>query len=249
VVAVSGVIFAAFFTDRLTVWRVPAAYLVLLGAAISLPLSAALALRGSARAPTGLLLAGVAFTAGGAAFDVGATLWHTPDLAQEGNVVARTLLDSGCSVGFVLAAGAVGQIASTASLVCAWAGLLRHRHLILADIPIDGAVLPTLKAATGGANRTWRQWLLPLRYAELPDAYHLWWATAAVLVAGSAYRWYLGLEWFGLVPFAWANGRVVVAVVACTAGLAAYVLWLSAAARLRRGSDSAEPGTAADGEA
>ena len=37
-----------------------------------------------------------------------------------------------------------------------------------------------LKAATGCANRNWRQWLLPLTYDDLPNAYHLCWAAVAV---------------------------------------------------------------------
>lgn len=238
---VGGVLLAVFSTDTLTAWRLPGAYFALIGAAAALPLSAALAWHGPARAPSGPLAAGVTFIAGGAAFDVGATLWHTPDLAQEANVVARTLLDSGHSVGFVLAAAGVAQFALTAALICAWVGLLRHRNLILTEVPIGGAVLPTLKAATGGASLTWRQWLLPLGFAELPGAYHLWWATAVVLVGGSASRWYLGLEWFGLVPSDWASGQLVVVAVGCTAGLSAYVLWLSSAAR-SPGNGPASPG-------
>jgi hypothetical protein len=111
-------------------------------------------------------------------------------------------------------------------------------------MPPGGALLPTLKAATGGAKLTWRQWLLPLTYDELHDAYHLFWAMVAVAVAASAYRWYIGLAWFGLVPPA----RVfvpVVACIACLAGLATYVLWLWSAARQHRGSGPAKPSAAA----
>ena len=47
------------------------------------------------------MLAGMAFLIGGAAFDIGATIYHSPDLESEANPVARALLDSGYSVALV----------------------------------------------------------------------------------------------------------------------------------------------------
>ena len=227
---VTFVFLVVFSTDRFAAWKVPSAYLLLLAAPASLPLSARIASFGPSPAPTGLLLIGTLFVVGGASLDCGATIWHTPDLSREANVIARALLDSGHSLGFVTAAGVLGQITFGATVVCGWAGLLRHRHPIIADMPAGGAFIPTLKAATCGAHLTLRQWILPLRYTELPDAYHLWWVLVVVFVAGSAYRWHLGLEWCGVVPVSWTCRMAVIAV-AVVSGVTAYIVWLSSANR------------------
>ncbi len=59
--------------------------------------------------------------------------------------------------------------------------------------------LAFLKAATGGADLTCAQWLLPLRRSEFPDTTYAVWVVAVVLLAGGVDRWYLGLEWYGLI--------------------------------------------------
>ncbi len=84
-----------------------------------------------------------------------------------------------------------------------------------------------LKAATGGAHLTWRQWIIPLKMSELPRAYPLCWVMVVVLVAGQVDRWYLGLQWFNLV----SSIRFVVFGVALFVGLVAYFFWLWLAAR------------------
>src|SRR5262245_18976912 len=84
--------------------------------------------RGDERAPLTVLLAGVAFIAGGVGFDVLATALHSPDLAQESNPVARTLLDSGHSVLFVCVYGVVMQGGGALFLCLLWAAFLRHRR-------------------------------------------------------------------------------------------------------------------------
>ena len=56
------------------------------------------------------------------------------------------------------------------------------------------------KAGTGGGDLSYRQWLCPLAYADLPSAYHLAWWTAVAFVGTSVYRFYLALEWYGVAP-------------------------------------------------
>jgi len=87
-----------------------------------------------------------------------------------------------------------------------------------------------LKSATGGDHLTWRQWIIPFNMSELPRAYHLLWVMVVILVAGMIerwYRWYLGLEWFGLV----SSARWTWVGVGMTVGLAAYFVWLWVASR------------------
>ncbi len=109
------------------------------------------------------------------------------------------------------------------SLLCAlWIGLLRHRWFLAASIQGVRSPLRFLKAATGGGALTWRQWLLPLGLSDLPTGYHVLWALAVVMLAGTVDRWYLGLRWFELVPYA----PGLLALVAIAIGLLTYLIWL-----------------------
>ena len=57
------------------------------------------------------------------------------------------------------------------------------------------------KAVTGGADLTWRQYLLPLRKAELPQAYPCAMALAVLgPLLGSGGHILAGLGWLGLIP-------------------------------------------------
>jgi hypothetical protein len=66
---VTFVFLVVFSTDRFAAWKVPSAYLLLLAAPASLPLSARIASFGPSPAPTGLLLIGTLFVVGGASLD------------------------------------------------------------------------------------------------------------------------------------------------------------------------------------
>jgi hypothetical protein len=162
----------------------------------ALPLAAA----GEDDAPAAPLLAGWAVVLGGAACDIYATVTHSPDLAREGNPIIRGLLDNGMSLGQVYLFGAVLQVLFVGLGMVLWLGLLRHRHTLVATMPPRGSVLAYLKAGTGGRELTYRQWCCPLTYSELPWAYHFAWWCGVAFVGGSAYRFYLALEWYEVVP-------------------------------------------------
>ncbi len=85
-----------------------------------------------------------------------------------------------------------------------------------------------LKAATGGSGLTWRQWLLPMRLSELTDSSYVVWIVAVVLFAGGVDRWYLGLEWYGLV----AGSHLLVGVCSILGGFCIYLAWLWWASRV-----------------
>jgi hypothetical protein len=206
---------------------VPTAYAVPAVLAAALVLAVRVARAGTASVPWVPLLLGLAFIVGGAALDITATLAHTPDLSQEQNPIARVLLDSGHSVSFVYWYGAVCQPLYLAFVACLWVGLLRHRHSIRDSVRGSQTFLQLMKAATGGRTLTWRQWCLPLRLSELPNAYHLLWALAVLLVAGSMDRWYLGAEWYGLLH----GARWVIISVSVAGGFALYFVWLWRAVR------------------
>lgn len=190
---------------------------------ISLPFVMRLQRSGNLSVPVYPALLGVILIVVGGLFDVTATLVHTPDLKREANLLARALLDSGHPLTVVLLFGFLCQILLLLVLCELWLALLRHRLILAESLRGFQSPLLFMKAATGGADLTWRQWMLPLRFSELPRAYHTFWAgTATLLVAGTVDRWYLGLEWFKLVP----RIRWYVATLAATSGLLCYLTWL-----------------------
>jgi hypothetical protein len=198
------------------------AYGLPLACGVCLGLVIRLARQGSAPAPPFAVLLGVTLILGAAGFDMAATLLHTPDLSGEDNPVARVLLDSGHSPQFVLGYGLLAQGLYLSCQCVLWVALLRHWPRLVGSVRGQPTFLRFLKAATGGAALSWRQWLLPLRWSELPSAYHYLWVLGVILWSGLVDRVFLGLQWFGLVP----NLRWQVVAVGVAAGLAGYFGWL-----------------------
>ena len=139
---------------------------------------------------------------------------------------------------FVRGYAVVGQTLYVLFLLTLWFALLRHRRQLIDSLPRGASFLDFFKAACGGAELTWRQVLFPLRMAELPWAYQLFWPLAILLLAGSADRWYLGLEWWGVVE----GRRAAVGVAAMSLGFLAYFWWLWSATRIGPTPHSANTG-------
>ena len=166
----------------------------------------------------------------GACFDMTATLLHAPDLSNEANPVARALLDSAHPLWSVLLYGALCQSLWLLTVCLLWAALLRHRLTIIDSLRDATSCWQFIKCLTGGARLSWRQWLFPFRISELPDMYFYVWFVAVVFVSGSIDRWYLGLEWFGLL----IGYRFHVLITGILLGLTAYVTWARCAAKCSR---------------
>jgi hypothetical protein len=226
------VLVAAIYAPAL-IFLVHAPRLVMLAAAyvlvVGLGLFAASAFRlmiaGTAPVPGKAFAAGAAFIAGGAGFDIFATILHSPDLRNETNPFARFFLNSGHSVLFVLVYGALCQSLLAIGSVLLWRGLLSHRATIIDSIRGSSRSFPEfMKAILGGAKVTWKQWIIPWcrSRGDRSERYFYYpWPIAAILVGGAAYRWYLGLEWFGFAP----GNRVVVGISSVILGLAVYFSW------------------------
>ncbi len=174
---------------------------------------------------TPAMLVSVAFILGGIAFDITATIIHSPDLAEESNPVARPLLDSGHSLTFVYAYGVLMQLLVALSMCILWIAFMRHRWIVADTSYQHGqqSFLHFFKAATGGSRLSWRQWLLPLSYADLPSCYYVVWALAPLVLGAAAYRWFLGLAWFGIVPHV---SRLIVGMPLIVLSFLGYVGWL-----------------------
>lgn len=158
--------------------------------------------QGETRLPRMVWGSGMVFIIGGAVLDIAVTVAHSPTLEMEGNPYIRVLLDSQHSLAFVYVHALVTQSLYITLFCGIWMAFLRHRETIAATITAAAPVtwLDFVKAATGGAHLTTRQWLLPLRPSEAPLLYHYVWLIAIPVVFGiSLFRWYAALEWLGVV--------------------------------------------------
>jgi hypothetical protein len=198
--------------------------------AVPLAVALPLAIAGKGTAPAGPLLAGWAVILGGAACDIFATVTHSPDLDREANPVIRGLLDNGLSIEGVYFIAAVLQLLWVLLALVLWLGILKHRHTLAATMPPRGSLLVYFKAGTGGRELSYRQWLCPLTYADLPWAYHLVWWTSVVFIGASVYRFYLALEWYEVVPMHPLWVRFIAPSVVVLATCWWYAAWLRSAA-------------------
>ncbi len=172
-------------------------------------------------------LAGSLFICGGLIFDLAATVHHSPDLTLEGNPLARNLLDLGFPLEFVFFYGFALQGILALVLCVLWAAFLRHRTWWL-ETSLQVAphsFLDFLKATTGGGLLPWRQYLFyPLPSDAKPSPYHMGvFLLPPGLLAAGLHRWYVGLEWFGVVP--WIS-PMVSGVAALAAGIAVSTVGL-----------------------
>lgn len=207
--------------------------------AVALLAAIPFALAGKGGVPRGPLAAGWLVIVGGAACDIYATVGHSPDLAREANPVIRGLLDNGIPLRKVYLFGAVFQSLFIGLAMVLWLGLLTHRHTLVATMPRRGLLLAYFKAGTGGRELTYRQWLCPLTVSELPSAYHYACWCAVAFVGISAYRFYLALEWYGVVPVDPLWVRLVAPSVLLVATCWWYAAWLRAEATVGRAAEPA----------
>lgn len=180
------------------------------------------------------LIAGASFLAAAAVTDLYITARADPYLTLEGNPYIRALIDlSERPYWFIYGLVVLTQSLFVGAFVMAWWAFLRHRDSIADSVR---AARPRswpgfLKAATGGARLTYRQWLFPIRPGEIPNPYFsVWPAALAVSFGISLFRLWAAAEWLGLVPTHPAiRGAVLVAGVAGT--MFAYFAWLARAWR------------------
>ena len=125
---------------------------------------------------------------------------------------------------FVYVYGSVSQLLYLILVCVLWATFLRHRRTLIASAmsakPKSG--LDFIKAATGGAHLSWRQYFLPLKLSELPKSYHLVLLIAVTLTGSMTFNWYLGLSWIGVIP----ASHTVAVIVCITLSVTVYVIWL-----------------------
>lgn len=196
-----ALVFFVYYTDWVPWLRFPFAYLILLTLYYLFHLTMRLYAIGTGRISTAAFLTGVFFIIGGAAFDMIVTVIKSPSLDREANPVARALLDSGQTLPFVYGYGVTAQFLLVSVTCLMWAAFLRHRAEMVASAKSTAhSWFDFIKAMTGGGHLSWRQYFLPLKFSELPNAYHVFWVFVVMWVAFTPTRFYYGLEWLGIFP-------------------------------------------------
>lgn len=185
----------------------------------------------------GIAIAGAVFIVGGAAFDMVATVIHSPDLRMEGNVVARMLIRSGHKIATVYVYAIVAQSLMIALDIILWFSLIRHRRLLIESLDRPENFAQFIKAATGGAYLTWRQWSAPLNLSELGRIYPPFWLLVILVVAASSDRWYLGLKWFNVV----SGNRTLVLSISLISACLGFYTWLWVSSQRNRKADYKVP--------
>jgi hypothetical protein len=221
---VSALVIIIYFTRYFDGLRIGLAYVLPLTLLGGIVLVVLFYHQGRGSVPRAALICGWLFSGGGVALDAGATIIHTPTLALEANVIARTLLDTGHSIRFVYLYGIISQ-AFYLILVCGlWATFLRHRRTLIDSAmsthPNSG--LEFIKAATGGAHLSWREYFLPLKLSELPNSYQVVLLIAVTLTGSMSFNWYLGLSWMGVIPVS----HTLAIIICILLSVIVYAIWL-----------------------
>jgi len=221
---VSFLVLAFFFTGYDGMLGIVFAYILPLTFLFAIVLVVLLYLQGRSTLPKIPLMAGLLFSIGGVMLDAVATVINTPNLEEEANVIARMLLESGHSVGFVYVYGAVSQTLYLILVCGLWVTFLRHRDTLITSAmsTLPKTRLEFVKAATGGAHLSWRQYFLPLKVSELPRSYHLMLFLAVTLTGCMLFNWYLGLSWFDVLP----TSHTIAIIICIIFSVMIYTAWL-----------------------
>jgi hypothetical protein len=172
------------------------------------------------------------FILGGIVADLGATIYHSPDLQQEANPIARALLDSGHSLATVYIIGLTGQ-ALIALIGCTWwAALLAHRKAWLSRAMAlrPSSYLEFVRLASGGGELTWRQILLPYKTEDFVVLYRTayWWFLVTfniIFLDLTLGRYYIALVWFRVLPH---HNIILMTLAALVPVMALVMVWLYA---------------------
>ena len=180
-----------------------AAYLAPVPYAVFLGLTVLLFRTGTDRIPKAALVLGVVFLLGGVAFDLVATVVHSPDLAREANPAVLVLRARGHSVRFVYVYGVVLEVFVGVVNCMLWAAMLRHRRTwvrsSLRNTRSRAQFL--LKAMSGKTFASWRSLTERFTRAQrLRAFYHVLWVLVPMRLGAQVNRWYLGASWFRWVP-------------------------------------------------
>jgi hypothetical protein len=223
-IIVAILILLVYFIPSLHAFRVHMTFLLLIYLIYSIGLAAIMYRIAPSPLPIMPFVIGLIIAAGGAALDGISTVINTPTLVLEINPVARSLVDSGYSLNFVMIYGIVFQVAFVVFVCVLWAAFLKHKETYIALVSNNSekSYLGFIKAAMGGAHLSWRQFFLPLKIDELPTTYYFVWILPICFIWASLLRWYLGFNRLGLVSFPLS----LVLIISIAVPIIGYLIWL-----------------------
>ncbi len=155
---------------------------------------------GSGKVSPLLFGVGAIFIMFGVTFDVIITVIKSPSLEMEANLVARLLLESGCSIEFVYVYGFTAQVMLIVLLCLMWATFLRHCHTI---IELAWQLDPKTPNEFGtaiiyGKDITQRLWGHRLSYYRNYKWYHRIQLVFGISIVAPFLRIYAGLTWLNV---------------------------------------------------
>ena len=179
--------------------------------------------QGQSNLPRAFFILGVVLLLGGALFDMIITVIKSPTLELESNPIARILLDSGYSTGFVYGYGALAQSLLIILECTMWASLLRHRETIIASANYEHSTyFDFFKSAHGGEDLTWRQFFFPIKISEFSKKYHMTWLFIVVWTGANQARWFFALEWLNIG----GGNRIIITSLLTMLFVLGYEIWL-----------------------
>lgn len=222
---VTAVILVVYFQPYLRSLGAPLAFCLPLVGLYLIYLTVLIYRAGTGKVPIIPLVVGVLLIITGIGIDIVATVIKTPSLSREANPIARSLLYSGYSVGFVYVYGIIGQLVVTLMSCLMWAAFLRHRKTITAIAWQLGpeTAIEFINAAMYRKVTSQVMWRYPLsEYRGYDKWYHAIQPVLLIVVLISIARLYLGLEWLGL-PHVRRN---VLWVILTVLSLLTYYIWV-----------------------
>ena len=173
------------------------------------------------------LVIGLLVILGGIVFDIGATIYHSPNLSRESNPVARFLLNGGHSLPFVYAYGFVVQAALAGILSMLWWGYLRNyqRWLNCALVHRPASFAAFVKACAGGGDLPWARFLFKIKPKDPIAAYQMLWFIALLILPVVSDRWYWGMRWFEWVPEIESTVRFAACIILSFGSITMWLYW------------------------
>lgn len=169
-------------------------------------------------------VAGWAFIAGGALFDIGATIFHSPNLSRESNPIVQILFNNGFGIAFVYSFGAIAQFFLILWVCLLWGAFIRHRGFWLDNVMLlkPNSFASFFCYSFSGRKLGIINFLIPFGKSRSKKGYFIFWILIPFIVGCFMSRWLLGFHWFNLfLEISQVSGAIIGAI----AAYAIFFIW------------------------
>lgn len=139
--------------------------------------------------------AGIVLAIGAALLDLTVTVWHSPNLAQEGNFIVLILFKMHIPLWCIYFLILLFQLISTVLIIFFWGVFLKTYDDIIARIPYKN-LKTTLKWLFGSGNMYGKYWFLNPKV----DSYFALSIISVTFIVMPIARVYAVLEWLRIIP-------------------------------------------------